>query len=157
MLLSHSVISSVPKMRGGVLITMPTALQLGFPLLCLKSPPSGIVPDPYRDLGLADRLPTVPVWESELCQAGDRDLLPLCVPSSLFWLCCPRQVARPANPAPQQLAGHPPGSPWTLLVRLTTPATADGSKSPNPGKPALGPSLARPICPWLKSWACPSL
>lgn len=76
-------------------------------MLCLRSPPSGLVPDPYRDLGLADGLPTVPVWESEPCQAGDGDLLPLCVPSSLFWLCCPRQVSRPANPAPPA-AGWPP-------------------------------------------------
>lgn len=33
------MISSVPKMWGGVLSMMPTALYLGFPMLFLKSPP----------------------------------------------------------------------------------------------------------------------
>lgn len=33
----HAIIPSVPKMRGGVLIMLPTALYLGFPVLYLKS------------------------------------------------------------------------------------------------------------------------
>lgn len=46
------MISSVPKMWGGVLSMMPTALYLGFPMLFLKSPPQATL-DPYGDLDLA--------------------------------------------------------------------------------------------------------
>lgn len=104
-------------------------------MLWLKSPPAGLVPGPRGGLGLADQLPQCPFGSLNHARQGTG--ICLSAPSSLFWLCCPGQAARPSNPAPPAAGWPPSRQPMDAASQADHTCHSRWFKiPPNPGKPA---------------------